>query len=195
MFIPKQFKVTDTDEIFDFVEANSFGQLISNVDGRLFSTHMPFLLSEHKDSVIGHLAIQNPQHSDLHGQDVLITLQGPHDYISPSWYASSGVPTWNYQAVHIYGKARVFSSPEDLKRIVETLTEKYESRFSEPWQPEYKAAMLNAIIGVEVTITDIQCKYKLSQNRSSEDRAQVVDKLKQIGSHKLASSMRRCDEF
>lgn len=195
MFIPKQFKVTDTDEIFDFVEANSFGQLISNVDGRLFSTHMPFLLSEHKDSVIGHLAIQNPQHSDLHGQDVLITLQGPHDYISPSWYASPGVPTWNYQAVHIYDKASVFSSSEGLKRIIDTLTEKYESRFSEPWQPEYKAAMLNAIVGVEVTITDIQCKYKLSQNRSSEDRAQVVDKLEQIGSHKLASSMRRCDEF
>jgi transcriptional regulator len=191
VYIPKYFEVTDKEEIFAFVESNAFGQLISNVGGKLFSTHMPFLLSDDKTKIIGHLAIQNPQHSDLSGQEVLITLQGPHDYISPSWYASPGVPTWNYQAVHIYGKASVFSSSEKIKSVVDTLTQKYESSFSQPWKPEYKAAMLSALVGVEITISEIQCKYKLSQNRSSQDREQVVTKLNEVGSHELASSMVR----
>lgn len=191
MYIPKYFEVTDKAEIFAFVEANAFGQLISSVGGKLFSTHMPFLLSEDKTKIIGHLALQNPQHSDLNGQEALITLQGPHDYISPSWYASPGVPTWNYQAVHIYGQASVFSSADRIKSVVDTLTQKYESIFPQPWKPEYKATMLSAIVGVEITINEIQCKYKLSQNRSAEDRAQVVTQLNEVGSHELASSMVR----
>jgi len=191
VYIPKYFEVTDKEEIFAFVESNAFGQLISNVGGKLFSTHMPFLLLDDKTKIIGHLALQNPQHSDLNGQEALITLQGPHDYISPSWYASPGVPTWNYQAVHIYGKASVFSSTEKIKSVVDALTQKYESSFQQPWKPEYKAAMLSAIVGVEITISEIQCKYKLSQNRSAQDREQVITQLNEVGSHELASSMVR----
>lgn len=193
MYIPKHFEVTDKAEIFAFVEANAFGQLISNVSGQLFSTHMPFLLSHDKTKIVGHLALQNPQHTNLNGQEVLITLQGPHDYISPSWYASPGVPTWNYQAVHVYGKASVFSSVEKLRTVVEDLTEKYESTLPQPWCPEYNAAKLNAIVGVEITISEIQCKFKLSQNRSAQDRKQVVARLNEIGSHELASSMVRSE--
>jgi transcriptional regulator len=191
VYIPKYFEISDKEEIFAFVDANAFGQLISNVDGKLFSTHMPFLLSDDKTKIIGHLALQNPQHSELDGQEALVTLQGPHDYISPSWYASPGVPTWNYQAVHIYGKANVFSSTEKIKSVVDTLTQKYETALPQPWIPEYKTAMLSAIVGVEITISEIQCKYKLSQNRSAQDRAQVVTQLNEVGSHKLASSMVR----
>ena len=191
MYIPKHFEVTDKDEIFAFIEANTFGQLISNTGGRLFSTHMPFLLSEDKTKIIGHLALQNSQYSDLEGQEILITLQGAHDYISPSWYAAPGVPTWNYQSVHIYGRGRIFRSPEELQAVVDALTRKYESALPKPWNPEYKASMLNAIVGVEVFIEEIQCKYKLSQNRSTRDKLQVVAQLKEIGSHELASSMER----
>jgi transcriptional regulator len=191
VYIPKHFEVTDKAEIFAFVEANAFGQLISTVGGKLFSTHMPFLLSHGKTKIIGHLALQNPQHADLDGQEVLITLQGPHDYISPSWYTSPGVPTWNYQAVHVYGQASVFSSSERIQSVVDTLTQKYESTLPRPWKPEYKAAMLSAIVGVEIKISEIQCKYKLSQNRSTQDRVQVVANLNEISSHDLASSMER----
>ncbi len=191
MYIPRHFAVTDKSEIYAFVEANTFGQLISNVGGRLFSTHMPFLLSEDRAKIIGHMSVRNPQHSDLDGQEVLVTLQGPHDYISPSWYAASGVPTWNYQAVHIYGRGRVFTSPEKLKAVVDALTGKYESAFPRPWNPDYKASMLSAIVGVEITIVEFQCKYKLSQNRSAQDRSRVVARLKATGSHELASSMVR----
>jgi transcriptional regulator len=191
VYIPKHFKVTDKDEIFAFIEANAFGQLISNVNGRLFSTHLPFLLTEDKTKVIGHLAIPNPQHAEINGQEVLITLEGAHGYISPSWYSSEGVPTWNYQAVHIYGQCAVFRSEEELQTIVNELTAKYEAAFKKPWKPEYKHSMLKAIVGVEVTINEVQCKYKLSQNRSDQDKSQVVAQLKAVGSNKLAEVMER----
>ncbi|MFT4819725.1 MAG: transcriptional regulator [Sulfitobacter sp.] len=75
--------------------------------------------------------------------------------------------------------------------VVDTLTQKYESTFPQPWKPEYKEAMLSAIVGVEISISEIQCKYKLSQNRSAQDRAQVATQLDEVGSHKLALSMVR----
>ena len=194
MYIPKHFEVTDKEEIFAFIEANAFGQLISNVGGRLFSTHLPFLLSEDKSKIIGHLAMPNPQHAEIDGQEVLITLEGAHDYISPAWYSGAGVPTWNYQAIHIYGQCTVFRSEEKLQNIVNALTTKYEAAFHKPWQPEYKHSLLHAIVGVEVEINEVQCKYKLSQNRSSQDRSKVVEQLKVVGSIKLAEAMER-NEF
>ena len=193
MYIPKHFEVTDKDEIFAFVEANAFGQLISNVNGRLFSTHLPFLLSENQSKIIGHLALQNPQHTEIDGQEVLITLEGAHDYISPAWYSSPGVPTWNYQAVHIYGECAVFREAKELQNLVNALTNKYEAAFEKPWRPEYKSSMLGGIVGVEVTINEIQCKYKLSQNRPSQDRSQVINQLKAVSSNGLAEAMERSE--
>ena len=121
MYVPKHFEVTDEDEIFAFIEANAFGQLVSVLGDRPFATYMPFLVSADRKTLLGHVAKQNPQHSEIDGQEVLITLQGPHDYISPSWYSSPGVPTWNYQAAHIYGKCSVFDEPGRLRKVVERL--------------------------------------------------------------------------
>ena len=121
---------------------------------------------------------------------MLITLQGAHDYISPSWYASPGVPTWNYQAVHIYGRCQIFSDPEAVKTVVDELTAKYESNFEKPWIPEYRAEMLGAIVGFEVEISDIQAQYKLSQNRSKQDRKQVIENLEKFGSSDLVAAMK-----
>ncbi len=191
MYIPKHFEITDKSEIFAFVEANAFGQLISNVDGRLYSTHLPFLLSKDGSKITGHLALQNPQLAEIDGQEVLVTLEGPHDYISPAWYSSPGVPTWNYQAVHIYGQCSTFRSAEKLEEIVNALTKKHEATSPTPWQPDYKPSMLGAIVGVEVIINEVQCKYKLSQNRSIKDRLQVIEQLKAVGSNKLAEAMER----
>ena len=191
MYIPGHFEVTDEEEIFAFIAENSFGQLISTVGGRLFSTHMPFLLSEDKSRVFAHLAAQNPQHAELDGQEVLISLQGEHAYISPSWYETPGVPTWNYQSVHIYGQAGVFTAADKLQWVVETLTQKYESTLPQPWQPDYRSTMLQAIVGVEVTVSEIQCKYKLSQNRPARDRSRVAAALKENGSTALAAIMAR----
>ncbi len=191
MFIPKSFEIKDEKEIFAFIQANAFGQLISSKDNRLLSSHIPFLVSEDKTTLIGHLTKVNPQADDIHNQQVLITLQGAHDYISPSWYEGAGVPTWNYQAVHIYGECKVFNDPNALKEVVESLTAKYESQFEKPWVPDYRAAMLGAIIGFEVTITDIQAAYKLSQNKSDSDRQKVIEELENLGSTALANAMKR----
>ena len=189
MYTPKYFEVTDEKEIFAFIEANAFGQLVSNSGGRLFSTHIPFLLSEDNSSLLGHLARQNPQAQDIEGQEVMVTLQGAHDYISPSWYVNPGVPTWNYQAAHIYGRCSLRAETSDIKMIVDTLTSKYESRFDTPWEPDYNPSMLGAIVGIEIAISEIQCKFKLSQNRSAQDQAQVIQRLKANGSNQMADVM------
>ncbi len=191
MYIPEYFKISDDDEIFSYIEANAFGQLISNVHGRFFSSHLPFLISGDKTSLIAHTARQNPQYRELDGQEALVTLQGVHEYISPSWYSGPGVPTWNYQAVHIYGKCKVFHDPVRLKEVVETLAAKFESAFEIPWQPDYKESMLGAIVGIEITISEIQCKYKLSQNRPVQDRKQVIERLNATGPNKMATAMER----
>ena len=189
MYIPQHFEVTDKKEINSFIKANAFGQLISKVDGRLFSTHLPVLLNDDGDQLLGHIARTNPQWKQIDNQEVMVTLQGPHDYISPSWYNSPGVPTWNYQAVHIYGKCLIIEETYRLKQIVETLTAKFEATFDAPWQPDYPASMLRGIVGLEIAIGEIQCKYKLNQNRSDEDQNRVIETLNAHGSHQLAKAM------
>lgn len=191
MYLPTYFEITDSAEIHSFIETNAFGQLISIVDGKLFSTHMPFLVNADCTRLSGHLAKPNPQLIDINNQEVLITLDGPHDYISPSWYKTSGVPTWNYQAVHIYGVCKHIDEEQKITDIIHALTAKYESAFESPWQPDYNPAMLGAIVGIEIEITQIQCKYKLSQNRSLQDRQQVIEQLEQRGSVQLAKAMRK----
>lgn len=191
MYIPKYFEITDKNEQSAFIAANGFGQLISTSNDRPCSTHLPFLLSEDKTKLLAHLAIQNSQVDSINGQQVLVTLQGAHDYISPSWYEGAGVPTWNYQAAHIYGVCQTFTDAEKLEYVVNKLTAKYEANMPSPWQPDYNSKMLNAIIGIEISISEIQCKYKLSQNKSEQDQQQVIDQLNENGSKAVAKAMQR----
>ncbi len=179
MYIPDQFKVEDEEEIFNFLQANAFGQLISKVNGRLFCSHIPFLISRDRKYLLAHLAKANDQWRELEGQEVLITFQGGHEYVSPSWYKSAGVPTWNYQAVHIYANCQLITDEADLSEIVDELTQLYESSFEQPWQSSYASSMLKAIVGLRLEITDIQCKYKISQNRIIDDQKNVTEQFKQ----------------
>jgi len=191
MYIPRHFNISEVEEIFAFLDANAFGQLISLVDQRPTVSHLPFLVSADRQFLHCHLARQNPHWQSLEDQQVLVTFQGPHDYVSPSWYRTPGVPTWNYQALHIYGRCRVIEEAEAIAGIVEALSERYESGFESPWKPEYRAAILKAIIGVEIEIEELQCKYKLSQNRPAQDHQGVIDKLEELGSESLAREMRK----
>ena len=191
MYVPKHFEVSETDEIFAFLDANAFGQLISLQDGRLTAAHLPFLVTEERKHLHCHLARQNPQWQQLEGQRVLITFLGAHDYISPSWYETAGVPTWNYQALHIYGYCQVFEQAEKIAAVVEALSNRFESTQETPWEPQYRDAMLKAIIGVEIEIEEIQCKYKLSQNRPTADHQGVIDILDKQGSVALVKAMRK----
>ncbi len=189
MYIPKHFKVDDQEELLRFVDQNSFAQLISQHEEQLCSTHLPCLLNEGKDEIICHLARANPQHHDINGQEVLLSFQGPHAYIYPTWYQESGVPTWNFQAVHVYGKAERFEDPELLKQCVEDLSKKNEELNDSQWNMQYPEGLLKAIVGVKISITEIQGKYKLSQNKSAEDQQGVIDALERAGSQSLAQAM------
>jgi len=189
MYIPKHFKINDTAKIQKFISANSFGQLISISEGSLVSTHMPFIYDAQNGVLLGHLAKANPQWKQIPKQNVLVTLQGDHAYISPNWYESAGVPTWNYQAVHVEGVANNFTDSEKLKRVVDILTEQNESIYKNPWKPDYAASMLRGIVGIEIEITSIQCKFKLSQNRSAQDQANVQEKLAESGHQFLSREM------
>lgn len=189
MYIPDHFKVDDEDEIFSFLQANAFGQLISRVNGRLFCSHIPFLMGNDRKYLRAHLAKANAQWRELDGQEVLITFQGGHDYVSPSWYKSVGVPTWNYQAVHVYANCQIINDEQGLSEIVDELTRVYESSFEQPWQPSYSATMLKAIVGLRLEITDIQCKYKISQNRILDDQKNVAEQFQQRADKALYQAM------
>ncbi|MDH5393645.1 MAG: FMN-binding negative transcriptional regulator [Gammaproteobacteria bacterium] len=188
MYIPKVFNVTDKAEILSFIQGNSFGQLISLVDGKIFSSHLPFVFCEQNQTLLCHLAKKNPQWQHIEGQEILVTFQGPHDYVSASWYCSPGVPTWNYQSVHLYGNAKIITEKEKLRHIVNGITKIYESGQEKPWQAVYKDALLEAIVGIEINISDIQCKYKLSQNRPEQDRLKIIEEHNKRGSFELSKA-------
>lgn len=112
MYIPKYFKVTNDNEIWDFVQNNSFGTIVSTINEKPIATHLPLQLVKEADTyyLTGHMAYGNPQWRTFENCDeVLVIFQGPHAYISSSWYEEENVPTWNYQAIHLYGKAQILS--------------------------------------------------------------------------------------
>lgn len=189
MYIPKHFNVTDEEEIAQFINANSFGQLITNNNGKMTVSHMPFLFHASTKKLFGHIAKANPQCETLVGQEILVILSGPHGYITPSWYSEPGVPTWNYQTAHIYGTTASFSDAEQLRNVVNRLTKVHETNFAEPWKASYDDNMLRGIVGIEISINEIQCKYKLSQNRSAAEQETVALQLKQQGEISLAEAM------
>jgi len=189
MYIPKQNEVTDRAKIFDFVRANSFAILISNSPAGTVASHLPLMLDEKRGAngfLIGHMARANSQWTNFAG-DVLVIFQGPHTYISPTWYGEKGtVPTWNYVAVHAYGKLTVFDDKPKTAKIVEDLVELYEASMPSPWRiddPEKYLALLNGIVGFEIEITKLEGKWKLNQNHTPERRSRVVTALE-----------RSCDE-
>ena len=118
MYIPAAFQQTDKTKLHDFIEANSFGLLVSTHGGEPFATHLPFLLERDAGPhgcLVGHVARANPQWHGLDGQTVLAVFSGPHAYVSPTWYeAENVVPTWNYVAVHAYGPCRLVEDPDRL---------------------------------------------------------------------------------
>lgn len=191
MYIPKHFEVTDDTEIFRFIEEHGFGQLISTVEGRIFSTPLPFVLGEDNTKLITHVAKQNPQAIELEGQEVLVSFLGPHAYVSPTWYAKSGVPTWNYQSVLVYGKASIVRDNERNKLIVDMMSRTFEGNLPQPWDMNYPGQMLDAIVGIEIEISEIQAKYKLSQNRPKQDQQLVIEALEANGNQAIAKEMKR----
>lgn len=185
MYIPEPFKETNSERISELIEVNSFGMLVTAPDGVPFVSHLPFIFDHAADSkgkLFCHMARANPQWQHLSScSEVLAVFQGPHAYVSPSWYSSPGVPTWNFAAVHLRGIPRIIESEAELEALVARQTNVYESNLPSPWKPnlasEQRAKLLNMIVGIEIKITGIQGKFKLSQNRPLEDQQCVVEEL------------------
>ncbi|KZE40298.1 protease [Bhargavaea cecembensis] len=187
MFIPKLFKVTDFEEIRGFVEEHSFGSIVTVHNGRPVATHMPFQFRRVGEDwgVTGHFAKANPQWRTLEKQEVLVIIQGPHAYVSSSWYTHENVSTWNYQAVHLYGEAQLMDENE-LEEELSLLMKKYEQHRENPvlWEnlSEDTKKQINAVVGFKIRVDEIQAAYKLSQNRNSTDYKNIIDGLRGEGS-------------
>ncbi|WP_066050727.1 FMN-binding negative transcriptional regulator [Robertmurraya korlensis] len=184
MYIPKYFKVKNVDEIWDFVQKNSFGTMVTTQHGKPIATHLPMGLHKKGDDyyITGHLAYGNAQWRTFDtSENVLVMFQGPHAYISSSWYGHEAVPTWNYQAVHIYGKASILEK-EELIEVLTIMLEKYEKHRENPvlWDklsPDLLESELKGIVGFKIKVEEIQAAYKLSQNRNETDYHNIIGKL------------------
>ena len=191
MYVPKHFDGGDEAAAFDFIDAHGFAQLTGLLDGELFCTHLPLMLDRDGRRLLGHVAVANPQAKALAGQKVQCTFAGPHGYVSPSWYHSSGVPTWNYQAAHVYGTCQLIEDDEAVHHLLRQLTQQYEAGEATPWQPNYNPGMIKAIVGFEIALERVDLKFKLSQNRSKVDQQSVVHALRLRNNQALAEAMVR----
>jgi len=189
-------------EILEFIKENAFGTLVSQVNGKPWATHFPFFLEEKpngKFALLGHLAKANPQWKTIQElQEVMVIFQGPHAYISSSWYNHENVPTWNYLAVHVYGKAKIIEG-EDLLRHLKTLVDQYEdgrpNRVSvETMSESYLQGQIRALVGFEIEIEEIHASAKLSQNRDDVNYKNIVFELQKSSEpldQKIAEEMKK----
>ena len=189
MYIPKYFKNKNLTVVKDFINANGFAILISQVDGRPWVTHIPLMLDKNvkgKDILIGHISKANKQWKEFDkNKEVLVIFSGPHAYISPSWYDHENVPTWNYLAVHVYGKIHIIEG-DILKKQLSKLVGKYESGMDKPvsvdsMSKEFVEKEMRGIVGFEIEITDIQAALKLSQNKDDKNYERIINGLDQKG--------------
>lgn len=182
MYITEAFKEKDRARIIALANEFAFASLITINEGVPSASHLPLLIeSGEKTIILGHMAKLNEQWKDLQeDNEVLVIFQGPHAYISPSIYEGFAVPTWNYTAIHMYGTAKVVKKTK-LKKIINSLTDKYEKEQETPWNPEYPEKMLDAIVGFEIMVNRIEAKFKLSQNREEGDRKNIIINLNKSG--------------
>jgi transcriptional regulator len=187
MYVPPAFSQPDAAALLEVIERFPFATLVTSGREGLHASHLP-LLHELDPAPLGtlvcHVARANPQWRDLNGEtEGLAIFNGPDAYISPSWYEDKAtVPTWNYIAVHAYGPLRTFDDPQRLRKLVTRLTERFEAGRPQPWSvdaspADYFERMLRGIVGLEMTITRSIGAWKLSQNRSANDRTNVEHEL------------------
>lgn len=203
MYIPPHFAEHDKQEIEQLVREFSFATLVSVHENTPWATHIPLELmieNENQWWLHGHVARANPQWKNFEeNAEVLAIFTGPHSYISPSWYNHKNVPTWNYTAVHLYGKPTIVEGAE-LEAMLQKLMHKYETLHAEKPQgyneiPERTLAIdLRGVVGFKIEVTRIQAISKLSQNRDAESHASVIEHLKKTEAHdalRIAAAMEK----
>ena len=189
MYLPKHFLVEDQAVLAQLISEYPLATIVANLDGRFEINHLPLMLSSDKTKLYGHVARMNPLVKVASGNNTSVTaiFNGPNAYVTPSWYPSkqeSGkvVPTWNYAAVHAEGSIKLIEDAQWLRSHVSQMTNLHEPTYQSTWKlddapEEYVQMMLKAIIGIEIEISGLVGKFKLSQNRPAEDYNAVVEQL------------------
>jgi transcriptional regulator len=199
MYIPKHFLVEDRKLMYEFIEEHSFGILFSTHNGGPFATHLPLMANSAENYLYGHMARSNPQWKDIGEQEVMAVFQGPHSYISSSWYETPlSVPTWNYAAVHVYGRLELTEDKNELLEDLLAMVLKYEGaggtyRMDEG-NLDYIDKLMAGIVGFRIRIDRLEGKWKLSQNQTPERQERIITQLERIPSdnaQQVAGMMRK----
>lgn len=196
MFIPPHYAENDVEIQKDLIKKTGLGIIVTtSADGELNANHIPMMLIEKEDGkqyLIGHYHIKNEMGKELEAlsadKDVLVVFQGPHDYVTPSWYPTKQethktVSTWVYAAVHVYGKPRVVKDLDQLHEILHKLTTQFESNRKVPWTlaeaPEsYLNLLKKGIYGLEIEVTKMMGKFKMNQVSPAKDIQGTIDGFK-----------------
>jgi transcriptional regulator len=186
MYVPASFAISDEKTLESFIERYDFATLTCSSPAGLVASHIPIMLrrSAGRRVLIGHVARANSQWQQFDGNaEALAIFHGPHAYVSPTWYATSpAVPTWNYAAVHVYGKPRAREEGEFTATALRDLVGRHEGSRAKPWRAEdlpgdLFETLAKAIVAFEMPIDRIEGKFKLGQNRSRDDRAGMLQGL------------------
>ncbi len=190
MYIPAHFREDDLTTLQALMREYSFATLVSTGDdGVPIATPLPFLLETEPQpygTLKAHMALGNPQWRTFRPErEVLVIFQGPHAYITPSWYETTlSVPTWNYATVHAYGIPHIIEDPEALREHLHLLVNTHEAQFVTPWTLEqlpddFVEKMMKGVVGFSIALTRLEGKFKMSQNRVPGERARVAAELNQ----------------
>ena len=183
MWTPRSFRESDPERLWALVEAHPFAIVVGPGPDGLMATHLPLFVEGDQGpngTLIGHLARANPHWKAwADGPELLVIFRGPHAYISPNWYENQvTVPTWNYAAVHVYGRPRLVHDRAELLKMTSRLTRIHEDSVPGEWTLDHARDVLGpelkAIVGFEIPVDRVIGKFKLNQNRSREDRVGVA---------------------
>jgi transcriptional regulator len=203
MYNPPHFAESRPEELQRILQAHPLGMLCTHGPEGLDANHLPFLFDAEAGphgTLRGHVARANPLwHTQAAGSEVLVVFRGAEGYISPSWYPSKhethrAVPTWNYEVVHAHGTLHIHDDEKFVRGVVARLTRAHEAREPVPWKmgdapPDFLDQMLRAIVGIEVRITRLEGKRKLSQNRSLADMEGAIGALQERKMQALSTAM------
>lgn len=184
MYVPALFREDDPAQLLALMNAHPFATLITRSGDAVSANHFPLLVAPGGERGVlrGHMARANPQWRAFGEGEALAIFHGPHAYVSPRWYGPGAhVPTWNYAAIHVTGRARVVDDPEAARALLEAQIARFEAPLPSPWTLAESAmdaaevrALVGAIVAFEIDITRVAAKLKLSQNRHPDDRAGVM---------------------
>lgn len=191
MYSPPYNRVEDRRELVEFMRANSFALVVTATNGVPAASHLPVTISDAEGRLVihSHMAKPNPQWQEFFDDEVLVVFSGPHAYVSPRWYeAKERVPTWNYAAVHAYGRVQVTSDKAakraSQRRLVAELDAEWLPNF-DALRTEYVDQMLEGIVTFEVVVTRLETRWKLSQNRGRREQELIAAELDKAGDPSL----------